>query len=726
MPRYKYTPLDPSSNDIRLVTILPGRFDDPIRIKITHHPLVSPVHDGKAKRLPLKEIRKTLPTGWWAYETLEGRVLFANDDEDYTSWSHPDPDFPRDAYDAADREVGKSELDYEALSYTWGSPEDGRTIIVQSKPASTRRFKAMFRKRHLLIRKHLAEAIRHLRHEGECRIMWIDAICINQEDKNERREQVKRMGEIFSLARRVVAWLGPRSFSSGLALSSLDYLGRQVEWMRNGLIFCSPDCDEPDWIDHQVALPYRADVWNAIGELASRDWFRRLWIVQEIHLGSARSILQCGRDEIPWPLLCRAIMCIYTKVEVLSNDLLWNLELVRDLGDNAGHLRFEELLYRHCVRPCQDSRDKIYGLMSLASAEITRHIDVSYTRAPAEVFKQVFLVHSRQEQRLPQLPFSGLRHSASRMPPGPTWVPNWSQQGRVTISLQDGFCASGISASRTRHVDPGRLEVAAFSFATICCVDSQMSAKDFSGFLEICRRGLDHLQKSQYPTGETYRDALLQTLTSSRNEDRWPDLLYPTLAELSEVVTTAEGSDEAAGRKLSGFYKKMIPDWINRCCLFTLQNGYIGIIYGTPQQGDEVFVILGCDLPMLLRPTSTGKYEVIGDCYVHGIMDAEALLGPLPSPWRVVGKQEEDRYFRVHYNDDDDDTRSPSTEDPRLDGIPIPSKWEPIEWERTRDDPHYCRKFRNNETREVINSDPRLFPEALIARGVPIRTITLV
>ena len=66
-------------------------------------------------------------------------------------------------------------------------------------------------------------------------------------------------------------------------------------------------------------------------------------------------------------------------------------------------------------------------------------------------------------------------------------------------------------------------------------------------------------------------------------------------------------------------------------------------------------------------------------------------------------------------------------EDPRLVGIPLPPGWVPVaDWEKTRDDPHDCERYYKKQTGEVINSNPRLLPEALQERGLQLQTITVV
>ncbi|CZR62116.1 uncharacterized protein PAC_12013 [Phialocephala subalpina] len=84
---------------------------------------------------------------------------------------------------------------YEALSYEWG---DSRSTSLSIMLDGT----------HFLVRENLWWALWHLRLETEDRILWIDALCINQENGNERNHQVKQMAQVYSKAASVVAWIG--------------------------------------------------------------------------------------------------------------------------------------------------------------------------------------------------------------------------------------------------------------------------------------------------------------------------------------------------------------------------------------------------------------------------------------------------------------------------------------------------------------------------------------
>jgi hypothetical protein len=92
--------------------------------------------------------------------------------------------------------LDEKELKYEALSYTWGSPRSPGTILLNKVP--------------FLATENLEAALRCLRQPDESRILWVDAICINQLDLAERSQQVGLMRRIYSQASNVVIWLGSR------------------------------------------------------------------------------------------------------------------------------------------------------------------------------------------------------------------------------------------------------------------------------------------------------------------------------------------------------------------------------------------------------------------------------------------------------------------------------------------------------------------------------------
>ena len=125
---------------------------------------------------------------------------------------------------------------------------------------------------------------------------------------------------------------------------------------------------------------------------------------------------------------------------------------------------------------------------------------------------------------------------------------------------------------------------------------------------------------------------------------------------------------------------------------------------------------------MLLRPTGSGGYLVIGQTFVHGLMDGESVLGPLPTGWRIQMLPGSDgRQVTCFFNNA---TGKVTRQDPRL--PPLPSEWEKVHRSRTQDDPYFYQDFYNRITGETINSDPRVSGSALSSRGVGTRKFRLV
>jgi hypothetical protein len=120
--------------------------------------------------------------------------------------------FPSDASDARIRCLlhhyllfptqQKWKQDFHAFSYTWGSGDQDRLIIIDGKG--------------FLMARNLQLALWRLRLPDRSVFLWIDAICINQRDILEKQEQISMMGDIYSIATKVVAYLGEEADNSDL------------------------------------------------------------------------------------------------------------------------------------------------------------------------------------------------------------------------------------------------------------------------------------------------------------------------------------------------------------------------------------------------------------------------------------------------------------------------------------------------------------------------------
>jgi len=190
---------------------------------------------------------------------------------------------------------------YEALSYAWGSRDGLQKIFVGPTTCA---------KQTLAVTRNLAEALRYLRLKDEHRVMWIDAICVNQKDLAERSKQVKRMANVYGLAFRVVIWLGEGNDRSNMALRTLEDLSSKVkiDFHAGTLEPTSLEASEQHWADCNIELPLNLEQTLALEALLTRPWFERLWVWQEARLANENSIVLCGSTQMPWSTFRKSVV----------------------------------------------------------------------------------------------------------------------------------------------------------------------------------------------------------------------------------------------------------------------------------------------------------------------------------------------------------------------------------------------------------------------------------
>ncbi|KAI8945568.1 heterokaryon incompatibility protein-domain-containing protein [Xylaria longipes] len=127
------------------------------------------------------------------------------------------------------------------------------------------------------VRENLLEGLRVFRLADQERTLWVDALCINQEDTDERNQQVGMMGLIFWLAERVLIWLG--CDKRRIASKIFNYMERIS---RDYFHSKDPDHRRPRSAAETETLD--AHVWSSIGEIYRNPWFERVWVQQEIGL----------------------------------------------------------------------------------------------------------------------------------------------------------------------------------------------------------------------------------------------------------------------------------------------------------------------------------------------------------------------------------------------------------------------------------------------------------
>lgn len=183
-------------------------------------------------------------------------------------------------------------IEYEALSWSWGNdvPQYGIVVIEGQE-----RYK-------LRVKRELALALKYLRKTNKERILWIDAVCIDQNNFNERNHQVQMMAMIYTRAKKVCIWLGEDDDNTNMAIH---FIIHQIMHLDRFDSICK---DEKN-----------TDNWQALLALMQRRWFRRRWVVQEVAL-SRRAKVYCGVAKISWTDFAVAVE-LFVEVETATHRL---------------------------------------------------------------------------------------------------------------------------------------------------------------------------------------------------------------------------------------------------------------------------------------------------------------------------------------------------------------------------------------------------------------------
>lgn len=171
---------------------------------------------------------------------------------------------------------------YEALSYTWGQQIFSKTILCNGVAVG--------------ITENLDEALRHLRRIDEKIYLWVDALCINQDDPEEKARQIRNLFSIFRKARQVIAWLGKRGDFTDYAITQFKSTKKKLLSEELNRVVKSKG-----FVDGRVNfenVPAQRLLAGLL-DLSNRPWVRRACIVQEVFAATTVSV-RCGSMELDW------------------------------------------------------------------------------------------------------------------------------------------------------------------------------------------------------------------------------------------------------------------------------------------------------------------------------------------------------------------------------------------------------------------------------------------
>ncbi|XEV04670.1 hypothetical protein FSHL1_009957 [Fusarium sambucinum] len=228
--------------------------------------------------------------------------------------------------------------DFIALSYVWSHPkrqegEPPYTVVINGSSFE--------------VTPNLYHALSQLKKSHRIRQgfkLWVDAICINQSDADERGQQVARMRDIYQSAWQVAVWIGPPDEDSRLAFLALHWLSRESkrekpmeEFYRQTF---SLDLRPLVVIWPTSESPMKKMVYKTLFHFFTRPYWRRMWIVQEIAMGSPDTPVICGDSCISWKDLQAAVSLIAADEGRFGRDIVgsvrpqilsgWAFEIARD------------------------------------------------------------------------------------------------------------------------------------------------------------------------------------------------------------------------------------------------------------------------------------------------------------------------------------------------------------------------------------------------------------
>jgi hypothetical protein len=596
---------------------------------------------------------------------------------------------------------------YEALSYVWGSEEDPVEVDIIS-PTNHHQ---------VPITQNLAGALRQLRDPDHPRIFWIDSLCIDQSNVVEKGHQVGFMGDVYERAKHVTIWLGPEADDSCHGLRILEEIGSQidVDWGQWS-IHSSPGARDKTLADRTVPFPYSQRDADAVKSVLWRPWFERVWVRQEVAL-ARNATFQAGVHTISRSDMQAATQCI-------------NKKSTSDPLGQVGHSPRCWLARSMCMPPvrfslmwldfytegmkCKDPRDRIYGQLRLLDGFESTPITPDYSLTTAQVYQDVTLKYIMGQRSLNI--FANCSAPKVTEQRGPSWVPNWETDlDRNLTGLP--FTGGRMLLSCATHKGNGVLSVTGIECATIASTSianptSRLSALKNLKAACVTLLPPDILQINDI-SGIPLLEALCITVSCGRFLDSFhpPDPDYwdqPSAKVLLKKLLTEElpptqellDSDlQALGFRVQGRFRGRK--------FFTTSEGHFGLGPQGIEPGDKVCLLLGSEAPIVLRPTADRKYVVAGDCFMHGIMSGEPLLGPLPNGVReIMAFAEGETDFQIRFLDKE--TAETTLIDPRIEAWGLGLL------------PSGIYKGENGEPRYEVE------PDALRKLGIDVRSFELV
>ncbi|KAI0842610.1 HET-domain-containing protein [Hypoxylon sp. FL0890] len=531
-------------------------------------------------------------------------------------------------------------LNYDALSYTWGPTT--RDEVKNGVNAKRHRV-IICNNRQLLVTENLFNCLTQLEENGHYhRDLWIDAICINQDDLAERSEQVSIMADIYRSAKCVIVWLGTADEFTQPAWELIKRCNQLSRETLSGAIIpgTSSSKDTADLLGDRICPQY----WRPVALFFGRTWFTRAWVVQELVL-ARETIVLCGKYIFDWDAIVSAseLMAKRASASTLKIDPFGDLDghslsyknpaklaaIKRDVLSDKRDVLLHSLIRCRTYEASND-HDKIYSVLGLANCPSNgRHnLYPDYKRNVAELYTDFaeYLLEISDDLHL-------LAHAEGdefRLVPGlPTWVPDWSVKKDLGLRIT-GYAryeAAGKLPCFKEIPGRGTLVLRGFEFDTISRIGETKAevnrTKVCTGWLDL----LDEIEQ-EFP-GRNYRDAFWRTLLVDTDPSQSVPITRPWEDAFNIWIDLCAHCPSPEEKRLATEYETSFTHSLN-LRLFRTASGHLGCGTLSCKKGDSIWIIQGSRVPLILRPTQQEDpttYNLVGGTYLHGFMQGEALDG---------------------------------------------------------------------------------------------------
>lgn len=305
---------------------------------------------------------------------------------------------------------------YTAISYTWGDGSFVEPIVLNDQ--------------RYLATKNAKMVLEYVR-KREINAIWIDSVCIDQNNDTERDAQVRLMDRIYSCAQQTIVWLGMASNDSDLALGFVSTINDSLEALAR-----SGEVTETLLLEN-TGTNHTSAPWQALGRLLARPYFQRIWVIQEIALSPNIQVV-CGDETLAWTAFSSMVSSLleHRLTHLLGGQLstqqltsgattLWCMQNIKMQLKSFGRRKLSAVLFETMGFLATNARDQYFGILALVDSEWGNIVAPKYRDSVEDVYMKATMMSVQCEQNFDLIYLAGITHGRS-FPSMPSWVPDFS------------------------------------------------------------------------------------------------------------------------------------------------------------------------------------------------------------------------------------------------------------------------------------------------------------